>query len=237
MVHWLIRLRIPNECFILNKMNLAAMMAKKWPGDYEEIKESLPPWILFYNLAGYNYFPEERIRVHVTDVQEIAQKAGVVPARSAGKVTAFDLLKAAQAPSSEPYWKLRYKKACQDIFFITKFQSVGETISYMYKAADEAGYPVPDLGIYVQPLVQGANYHVEFNLFYDPENQKETSRVKELAARVINPLITHGAFFSRPYGESARAILNKDAATVQALMKVKSILDPDNVMNPGKLCF
>ena len=126
MVHWLIRLRIPNECFILNKMNLAAMMAKKWPNDYEEIKESLPGWILFYNLAGYNYFPEERIKAHETDAREIAKKAQLEPARSAGKVSAFELLKASQAPSPEPYWKLRYKGACQDIFFITKFQSVGE---------------------------------------------------------------------------------------------------------------
>jgi FAD/FMN-containing dehydrogenase len=237
MVHWLVRLRIPNECFILNKMNLASMMAKKWPGEYEEIKESLPDWLLFYNLAGYNYFPEERVKAHETDVREIAQKAGVTPARSAGKVTAFELLKAAQAPSPEPYWKLRYKGSCQDIFFITKFQSVAETIAYMYKAADEAGYPAPELGVYIQPLVQGSNYHVEFNLFFDPENQKEKNRVKELTASVINPLTARGAFFSRPYGESARAILNKDAATVSALKKVKSIVDPDNVMNPGKLCF
>jgi len=237
MVHWLIRLRIPNECFILNKMNLAAMMARKWPGDYDEIKESLPAWILFYNLAGYNYFPEERIKVHVTDVRDIAKKAQMEPARSAGKVSAFDILKASQAPSPEPYWKLRYMGACQDIFFITKFQSIGDTIACMSQAADEAGYPVTDLGIYIQPLVQGCNYHVEFNLFYNPENRKETNRVKELTADIINPLISRGAFFSRPYGETARAILNKDAATVLALKKVKSIVDPDNIMNPGKLCF
>ena len=237
MVHWLVRLRIPNECFILNKMNLAAMMAKKFSNDYQEIKDSLPPWILFYNLAGYEYFPEERISAHEEDVREIAQRASLEPARSAGKVSAFDLLKAAQAPSAEPYWKLRAKGACQDIFCISNFQKVGELIDIMYKAADNAGYPVPDLGIYIQPLVQGSNYHVEFNLFYDPENPKEANRVKELAAGVINPMIAKGAFFSRPYGESARAILNKDAATVQALKKVKMILDPDNVMNPGKLCF
>jgi hypothetical protein len=237
MVHWLIRLRIPNECFVLNKINLAAMMAKKFPGEYQEIKNSLPPWILFYNLAGYEYFPEERVSAHVEDVKGIAQRAQVEPARSAGKVNAFDLLKAAQGPSAEPYWKLRTKGACQDIFFISNFQKINDLINVMYKAADKAGYPVPDLGVYIQPLVQGANYHVEFNLFYDPENQKETKIVKELTTGVINPLIANGAFFSRPYGESARAILNRDAATVQALRKVKSIVDPDSVMNPGKLCF
>ncbi len=141
-MHWLIRLRIPNECFILNKMNLAAMIANKWPQEYQAIKESLPDWILFYNLAGYEYFPEERISAHEKDVWKIAQGANLEPARSAGKVSAFDLLKVVQAPSAEPYWKLRYKGACQDVFFITNFQKVGELIDYMYKAADEAGYPV-----------------------------------------------------------------------------------------------
>jgi FAD/FMN-containing dehydrogenase len=237
MAHWLIRLRIPNECFILNKTSLAGMMARTWPVGYEKMKESLPPWVLFFNLAGYNYFPEERIKAHDIDVREIAQKTQLVPARSAGNISAFDLLKASQTPSPEPYWKLRPKGACQDIFFITDFQSAGATINTMSKAADETGYSTRDLGIYIQPLVQGCNYHVEFNLFYNPVNRKETDSVKKLAADVISPLIARGAFFSRPYGETTRLIMNRDAATVNALKRVKGIVDPQNVMNPGKLCF
>ena len=31
--------------------------------------------------------------------------------------------------------------------------------------------------------------------------------------------------------------MNHDAASVWALKKVKAILDPDGIMNPGKLCF
>jgi hypothetical protein len=237
MAHWLVRLRIPNECFILNKMNLAAMMAKDFPDDYKAIKDSLPAWILFYNLAGYNYLPEKRVKVHEEDVRGIAQRAGVEPARSAGKVSAFDLLKASQAPAPEPYWKLQVKGASQDIFFLTNFQSVASTTDVMSKMAEKAGYPATDLGVYIQPLVQGANYHVEFNLFYDPANPKETEKVRQLVISSVNPLISSGAFFSRPYGEITQTILNRDAATVQTLRKVKTILDPDNVMNPGKLCF
>jgi hypothetical protein len=237
MAHWLVRLRIPNECFILNKMNLAAMMAKEFPGEYQAIKDSLPPWILFYNLAGYEYLPQKRVQAHEEDVRGIAQRAGLEAARSAGKINAFDLLKAAQAPGSEPYWKSRVKGASQDIFFITNFQSTAATIDVMYQLADNTGYPATDLGVYIQPLVQGCNYHVEFNLFYDANNSKETRKVRELILNSVNPLISKGAFFSRPYAEITRAILNKDAASVQALRKVKTILDPDNVMNPGKLCF
>ena len=107
----------------------------------------------------------------------------------------------------------------------------------MFEAADEAGYPAPEMGIYIQPIVQGANFHCEFNLFYDPDNPAETGRVRQLAGGTINRLMARGAFFSRPYGEASRMIMNKDAATVMALNRVKSILDPDRIMNPGKLCF
>ncbi len=237
LVHWLIRLRIPNECLILNNTNLASIMAKKWPDDYKEIKDSLPAWVLFYNLAGYDYMPEERIASYIEDIKELAQKAGVESGHSIGSVSAFELLKAVQGPSPEPYWKLRAKGACHDIFFISNFQKVGGLIDTMYDAADKAGYPASELGIYVQPIVQGANFHCEFNLFYDPENPKEVNRVRSLATSTINPLMSKGAFFSRPYGEGTKTIMNRDAATVMALNKVKMILDPDKVMNPGKLCF
>ncbi|OGO30754.1 MAG: hypothetical protein A2Z29_03625 [Chloroflexi bacterium RBG_16_56_11] len=237
LVHWLVRLRIPNECLILNNCNLAAIMAEKWPQDYKAIKESLPTWILFYNLAGYDYLPEERISSQVEDIKDIAQRAGVEPAHTLGGVSAFELLKVVQAASAEPYWKLRAKGACHDTFFISNFQKVGELTDTMSGAADKAGYPVPDMGIYIQPIVQGANFHCEFNLFYDPENARETGRVRALATGTINSLMARGAFFSRPYGEISRTIMNKDAATVMALNKVKMILDPDKIMNPGKLCF
>ena len=237
MVHWLIRLRMPNECFILNRTNLATMMSKNYVKQYREIHDSLPPWILFYNLAGYDYYPEERVKVHEEDARGIAQRAQVEAARSAGRISAFEFLKAAQAPSAEPYWKLRASGACQDIAFITNLQNVEVLLDVMYDAASQAGYPVPYMGTYIQPLVQGANYHVEFNLFYDSNNRREVRLVRNLTNDVIDPLIANGAFFSRPYGETARYILNKDVATVEMLKRVKTIFDPDNVMNPGKLCF
>ena len=93
------------------------------------------------------------------------------------------------------------------------------------------------MGIYIQPVVQGTGYHCEFNLFYDPENASEKNRVRELSSQATKNLMAMGAFFSRPYGESAGMILNKDAATVSVLNKLKNIIDPNNIMNPGKICF
>jgi hypothetical protein len=140
-------------------------------------------------------------------------------------------------PSEEPYWKLRHKGACHDIFFLTIYDKLSELIGVMYDLADEAGYPASDVGVYLQPIVQGSSCHCEFNLFYNPGNPSELVRVRELSHSATKVLMDKGAFFSRPYGESARTIVNRDAATTAALTKVKAILDPNDIMNPGKLCF
>jgi hypothetical protein len=237
LTHWLVRRRLANECFILNNTNLAAIFAKKWPGDYRDLKDSLPPWVVFFNIAGYDYYPEDRVSYQIKDILGITQRLGVEAVKAVGGVSANEMLKMVQRPSAEPYWKLRYKGACHDIFFLTIYDKLEGLIGVMNDLADKAGYPASDVGVYIQPVVQGTSVHCEFNLFYDPENPGELDRVKELSTLAVKNLMAHGAFFSRPYGESARMIINRDAATVVALAKVKKILDPNNVMNPGKLCF
>ena len=234
---WLIRLRMVNECFILNNTNLAAIFTKKWPKDYQNLKDALPTWTLFYTVAGYEYFPEERVSSHIKDITDITQRLGVEAVKAVGGVSANEILKAVQQPSGEPYWKLRYKGACQDIFFLTIYDKLEGQIGGMNDLAEKAGYPASDVGVYIQPIVQGTGYHCEFNLFYDPENPRELNRVKELSTSATKNLMAKGAFFSRPYGESAGMILNRDAATVAVLNKFKKIFDPNNVMNPGKVCF
>jgi FAD/FMN-containing dehydrogenase len=234
---WLMRRRLPNECFILDNTNLAAIFAKKWPKDYQTIKDTLPTWILFYNLAGYEYFPEDRVSYQVNDISNITRRLGVESVRAFGAVSANEILKAVQQPCAEPYWKLRHKGASQDVCFLTIHDKLQGLVDAMSDLADKAGYPSSDMGIYVQPIVQGTSYHCEFNLFYDPGNSSELNRVKALSAAAVKELMAKGAYFSRPYGENAGMILKRDAATVAALTRVKKILDPNNVMNPGKVCF
>ena len=234
--HWLVRLRMVTECFILNNTSLAAVFVKK-ARDYQNIKDSLPAYILFYTLAGYDYFPEERISSNITDITKITQRLGLEPVKSVGTVSANEMLKTVQQPSGEPFWKLRYKGACQDIFFLSIHQKLEGQIKVMKDMADEVAYPVSDLGIYIQPIAQGTGYYCEFNLFYDPENPIELNRVKDLSSKAIKNLMNKGAFFSRPYGDEAKIILNRDSATTNALHRLKKIFDPNNIMNPGKVCF
>jgi FAD/FMN-containing dehydrogenase len=234
---WLVRLRMVNECFILNSTDLAAIFTRKWPKDYYSLKNALPAWALFYAVAGYEFFPEERVAAYIKDITRITQRLGLEAVRSAGGISANEILKAVQQPCPEPYWKLRYKGAFEDIPFLTINDKLENLISVMNNLAEQAGYPVADMGVYIQPIVQGTGVHVEFSLFYDPANASEKSRVREFTAAAVKNLMAHGAFFSRPYGENAGMIMNRDAASATVLNKLKKIFDPNRVMNPGKLGF
>ena len=234
---WLIRLRMVNECFILNSTNLAAIFAKSWPQDYQRLKAGLPAWTLFYVVAGYEFYPEERISSNIKTISGITQRMGVESVKSAGSLSAEEIKKSVQKPCSDPYWKLRYKGASEDIFFLTTNNKIEGLIGTMNEQADRAGYPVSDLGVYLQPVVQGTSMHCEFNLFYDPQKAHEVNQVRTLSASATKTLMANGAFFSRPYGENSRVIVNRDAASVLILNKMKKIFDPNNVMNPGKICW
>jgi FAD/FMN-containing dehydrogenase len=237
MTEFLMRRRLPNECFILNRTNLAAIMAKDWPESYREIKYRLPQWILFYNLAGYDYYPEDRVAYQAKDILAITRQLGLESSRALGGISANELLKLVQQPCADPHWKLRFKGASQDIFFLTVNDKLEGFIKTMESQADSAGYSVTDMGVYLQPGVQGTSIHCEFNCFYDPANAAKAEIVKKLNHNAVSALMSQGAFFSRPYGENARMVMNRDAASVTALNKVKKILDPNNILNPGKLCF
>jgi hypothetical protein len=237
LTHWLIRLRLVNECFILNNTNLAAIMAQTWPGDYQSVKNRLPPWILFYNVAGYHYYPEDRVGYQVKNIQSITQRLGLTSNRAIAGISANELLRTVQKPSGEPYWKLRYKGGCQDIFCLSISEKLPDLIETMNQEDGKAGYPASEMGIYLQPGVQGSSYHCEFNIFYNSENRAEVNKIKSICLSATLALTAKGAFFSRPYGPNTRAIMNRDAASVMALTKVKKIFDPNNILNPGKLGF
>jgi FAD/FMN-containing dehydrogenase len=237
LVHWLTRLRLVNECFVLNRTDLAALVSRGGRNEFEELKKCLPEWILFFNVAGYEYFPEERVRSQRMDIFQIAERLGLRLDEAIGAFTASSVLQLARHSSDEPYWKLRSKGASHDIFFLALYKALPELIDLFVRTAVSEGYSATDIGVYLQPIVQGGNCHCEFNLFYDPSDRNETARVQRLSQRAAMLLAEKGAFFSRPYGEIADLIMNRDPASKAALMRVKNIVDPANILNPGKLCF
>jgi len=228
--------KLGEELFIVNGLTLAAVLEKDGK-NIGKMARGLPPWILVYSIDGAGLMPQEKVDYQVADSVELAQSFGLELQEKVGDITALDVEKTISRPSSEPYWKLRYKGCCHDILFLTTMDRSADFIKKMHELADKYSYSASDVGIYLQPMAQGTYCHLEFNLMFDPANNEEAEKVRLMDKEGCKALADMGAFFSRPYGPWADVAFGHGAQTIIALRKVKSIFDPNGIMNPGKLCF
>jgi len=235
-IYRMLWLKSVDECLILNGANLAAMLARN-PAEYTNLKNALPQWVFFFCLSGYEYFPEKRVAYQEKAMLETAQRYGILPVGTLAGVSASEVLRVLSRPSVEPYWKIRQQGNCQELFFLSTLDKAGKFIQVMREQAELVGWNTADIGIYLQPMVQGSSCYIEFDLFYNPQEKPAVAKVQALYSQASIALLNAGAFYSRPYGELADLAYRRDGETATALKKVKSIFDPKNILNPGKLCF
>ncbi|MFB0564016.1 MAG: FAD-binding oxidoreductase [Candidatus Lokiarchaeia archaeon] len=231
----ILKRRLGEELFLVNNFFFANMVAEK-SEEIKKLSRDLPPWILILKISGFDKFPEEKVDYQEKDAEEIAQQLGLELKSSISGISNKDMLKLLDSTPSK-YWKFRYKGGCQEIFFLTLLDRTPNFIGDMYKMAEANEYPTADLGVYIQPVMQGVGCHCEFNLIYDPNDPKEKEKIRELFIQASENLMKSGAFFSRPYGPWGDMAYRRDAETTAALRKVKQLFDPNGIMNPGKLCF
>ena len=238
-----LKLRIGQECLLLNNVNLASIIAEDWPKDFERLRASLPPWTLILVISGMQRRPEEKIqyeeqtlgRILRNEFTEVSLADSLPGFPSLGK----KLLPMLRKPWSKEvtYWKNRYKGACQSLFFITKPVLASKFINRVEEIAARHGYPIGDIGGYLQPIEHNRACHLEFNFFYDPASYPEVERVRGLYSEAARVLLNEGALFTRPYGELAKLVYERAAGYALTLRRVKKLFDPNNIMNPGNLCF
>jgi FAD/FMN-containing dehydrogenase len=239
----ILRLRIGQECLLLNSINLAAIVAEDWARDFERLRASLPPWILIMVISGMHRRPEEKLqyeeeilgKILRNEFPEISLAHSLPGFPSLGKKLLLMLRK--PWPKEVNYWKNRYKGACRSLFFITKPSYAPRFISKVEEIAAKHGYPISDIGGYLQPIEHNRACYLEFNFFYDPASNAEVEKVRNLYYEAARVLLDEGAFFTRPYGELAKLVYEKAAGYTAVLRRVKKLFDPNNIMNPGNLCF
>jgi FAD/FMN-containing dehydrogenase len=233
----LIRLRMGETCFIVNDLNMACLLLKS-PEEIKTLRDALPGWFLVVSFEGVGALPKEKVDYQEADLREmVAQADNCKMAKTVGGFSTEEVAALLTAPSAEPYWKLRYKGACNDIFFLTTLDKTPGFIDAMPIQARSQRFSLEDLGVYIQPVVQGTSCHCEFNLFHDPADRAGLEGVKAMEIDGALILANKGAFFSRPYGAWAHIAYGRAPETMILQRKVKKIFDPNNILNPGRLCF
>lgn len=231
-----LRPKLGDEFFILNARSLANIIANK-PQEIEPLQSRQAPYTLVYGVSGYEYVPEKRVAYQENDLQKISGETGVKIVQDIPGCSSERLETIIANCSRTPYYKTMPRGAFLDIFFLTTLDKVSSFIEVMEEVAKKHSYDKEHLGIYIQPIQHGRTAHLEFSLYYNPENEKDTERVKQLFAEASKALSGAGAFFSRPYGMWADLAYERCPDTVSALRKIKNMLDPDGILNRDKLCF
>jgi hypothetical protein len=223
----LLKFRLGNELFILNNINLACLI-KLESEDITKLSESLARWNLILVLAGRGKLANDKIEYQEGDLNNILKELKLDHLKKQTNISENEIIVALN--NSTTYsWRNRLRASFQDIFFIINYEKISEFINIVENEVSK------DLGIYIQAINQGTSYHCEFDIYYDPEDEENVSK-KFMDLSVI--LMDRGAFFNRPYGMWSKEVFKRHLESTQiALKKVKKIFDPNNVLNPGVLCF
>jgi FAD/FMN-containing dehydrogenase len=232
----LLKFRFGDELFIVNNTCLATLIADQ-PDEIASLRDTLPAWTVVVGITGGPILARERVEARENDIRDIAQEFGLELVPAIPGCQGGELLDILLQPTADPYWKLRYRGGAQEIFFLTTLDKTPGFVETTGAAANDHQYPASDAGIYIQPVQQGVGCHCEFILPFDRDDEAEVAKTRALFRDASHRLFDQKAYFSRPYGMWADMVYNADPQTTIVTRKIKTIFDPNGVMNPGKLCF
>jgi FAD/FMN-containing dehydrogenase len=235
--------RVGQEVVLLNRTDMAAVMAESFPRDFESLRAALPPWTLIIVVSGLLRRPDEKIAYEEKLLKEVVKNefrklslSEALPGFPGLGDKMLSLLRNPW-PADVTYWKNRWQGASQSLFFIARPDKSQRYVEIAETVAPKHGYPVADIGSYIQPIEHNRACQVEFTFFYNGKDDAAKARIAALYKDTARALMDEGALFTRPYGELAPMVYERAASYVLALRRVKKIFDPNNIMNPGNLCF
>lgn len=223
------RRMIGNECFALNGHHLASILCEDWQDDFTKLKKDLPPWTVILCLAAGHRLPERKMEYQEEALEEILKESGLaLEEELAGRGSG--LLELFQGPwTKEPYWKHGLLGDSLDIFFVTTRNKVSQCESSFHRVLEEHGLAAGDVGTYIQPLEYARAFHVEFSIPVRPGSH-QVEMLTSLSRKAVAEVSGQGGFFSRPHGIWAEEVFKLCPSNTAAQMKMKKILDKNNIM-------
>lgn len=171
-----------------------------------------------------------------SDATDLAQSSGLELCAGIGEISGAAVMSLVAEPTG-PYYKTRAYSGVQDLIFTTTLDRAPALVRLAQEMLCNSGRVFDRTGVWLQPLVNGCSCQCELNIWYDRDDPAQCSALLELLHPLVLALAERGAFFSRPYWPLAPAAYARDPATVAALRKVKGLMDPQGILNPGRLCF
>jgi FAD/FMN-containing dehydrogenase len=244
------RKEIGLECFLLNNFNLAAIYAENWPipqsfpstqavsDEFDELRSLLPPFVLVICIDGGQRHPEEKIAYEEEALKETCCMLGADPReRLQGIPRSSEIMLEECLTPWRVLKKFNYKGSVHDLACKLPIETLPVAVETVNNLCHKCGAAGNDIGLFAVPIERGRGLHVEIDLHCDPSNEAGKATTKKLWEQASFELMNKGAYFDRPYGAWADMVYSRATIYALKLKQLKQEMDPNNILNPGKLCF
>lgn len=239
----LMRRGIGYECFLVNNVTLATILAEKWPDDFIRLKAALPAWTVIIVCRALRRRPDEKLAYEEEALRDIMAQyftnldsLTVLPGAGGLERKLPDML-LKPWPEDRTYWKHAVRGGCQELMFMTTMEKAGSFLSPVADVANRFSYAAGNIGVYIQPVEDGRACQVDFMFYYDPADEREKDRIREMYVEAASATLKLGAYFNRPYPLIASMVYAKYGNYAELLKRFKKHYDPNGILNPGNLCF
>ncbi|MCX5886582.1 MAG: FAD-binding oxidoreductase [Proteobacteria bacterium] len=252
------------ECFALNAFNLASLLLSDTPEEKEKLKagtyvgingagkwntsqrkefkdllKKLPPWTVIIISEGFDRRAEEKIAYEEEDLRDASvREAGISPEKTVGGLNGLaEIILADTLKPQQMQKRYGFKGTIHPLSFYSPNTRVAKFDAIIRESSRNSHYPEKEIGGFLLPIERGRAIFCQFDLHCDPDDTSGRAHFQEFYRSLSESLISGGAFFDPPCGIWAEMMYRKAGTYTEYLKKLKKELDPQGIMNPGKLCF
>jgi hypothetical protein len=233
-VRMFLRLDVTEEVFVANPLYLSLLLTGKRDEGWSAVRENLSPWTLIMVVRGY----QEEVELKTQDLKDVATSLRL-PLRDdlpelpdAGERILEEIAYPKGFLSQN-----RYLGAWNLISCYTTRRQLSILYGLLSALARRHAYNQEDIGFFLLPLHHGATFYFEPSFYQDPCDPEKRESVERLFKEASSQLIQQGTFFDRPYPLWAKEVYAHAPEYHKTLGEIKRMVDPKNIMNPGKLAL
>ncbi len=172
----------------------------------------------------------DTLPIALTALGAAAEDEGLISLDVALDGLARDRLWAARRALSPALRSIAPGKINEDV--VVPVSRIPELVAGVEALARESGLPIVTFG-------HAGNGNLHVNILYHPDDAAETARAQAALPRLFGLVLSLGGTLSGEHGigTAKRDYMTRafDASTLAAMRAVKAALDPDGILNPGKV--